>query len=481
MEALSFNEAEIQGLFGHEAAEDEHPDRLRQYYFKTDTYEKVTADLSLRILVGHKGIGKSALFRIAAQEDIDAGRLPILIKPDDILELKTSEDNFLETIRDWKRGLVKVFAGKVLSNLGAKSDGWVGKIESYGGKLIDFLKDTFRSGVVSLDPANQKIIECFLNDGKLNIYVDDLDRGWEGRRQDIRRISALLNAARDLSSENRGISFRIGLRSDVYFLVRTSDESTDKIEGSVVWQSWTNYEILVLLVKRIETFFGRSIDEKYLKSLEEKELARYLDSIMQSRFLGKGNWVNVPIHRVLMSLIRKRPRDLVKLCTLAARDANKNNKDMIYSSNFDSIFSEYSQGRLQDTINEYRSELPDIGRLLINMKPNKKERTTQAGYVYTTANLYQKIRNIMQSGEFRLANGSIAGEKELAAFMYKINFLTARKESGEWIDRKYFEENRYLSNVFSDFGYDWEIHPAYRWALQPDTLETIYASLKLSK
>jgi len=117
MEALSFNEAEIQGLFGHEAAEDEHPDRLRQYYFKTDTYEKVTADLSLRILVGHKGIGKSALFRIAAQEDIDAGRLPILIKPDDILELKTSEDNFLETIRDWKRGFVKVFAGKVLSNL----------------------------------------------------------------------------------------------------------------------------------------------------------------------------------------------------------------------------------------------------------------------------------------------------------------------------------------------------------------------------
>ena len=45
--------------------------------------------------------------------------------------------------------------------------------------------------------------------------------------------------------------------------------------------------------------------------------------------------------------------------------------------------------------------------------------------------------------------------------------------------RKYFEENRYLSNSFADFGFSWEIHPAYRWALQPDTLEDIYQTLRL--
>ena len=57
----------------------------------------------------------------------------------------------------------------------------------------------------------------------------------------------MLNAVRDLISENPLMRFRISLRSDVYYLVRTSDESTDKIEGSVIWQSWTNHEILVLL------------------------------------------------------------------------------------------------------------------------------------------------------------------------------------------------------------------------------------------
>lgn len=48
------------------------------------------------------------------------------------------------------------------------------------------------------------------------------------------------------------------------------------------------------------------------------------------------------------------------------------------------------------------------------------------------------------------------------------------------IVRKYFEENRYLSSTFADFGFDWEIHPAYGWALQPDNIDDIYASLKLS-
>lgn len=110
----------------------------------------------------------------------------------------------------------------------------------------------------------QKIIWEFLEFPRLTIYIDDLDRGWQGRREDITRISALLNAVRDLSNENRNVFFKIALRSDVYYLVRTSDESTDKIEGSVVWHKWSNHEIFVLLVKRIETYFGRSVDESRL-------------------------------------------------------------------------------------------------------------------------------------------------------------------------------------------------------------------------
>jgi hypothetical protein len=116
------------------------------------------------------------------------------------------------------------------------------------------------------------------------------------------------------------------------------------------------------------------------------------------------------------------------------------------------------------------------------MKPNRRERTTSEGYVYKSADLLKKIESIQGStGVFRFANSKIADKQELAVFLYKINFLTARKEAQNGgIIRKYFEENRYLKSKFVDFGFDWEIHPAYRWALQPDTIGDIFRTLELS-
>ncbi|AEL79413.1 hypothetical protein Dde_4013 [Oleidesulfovibrio alaskensis G20] len=95
-----FSEENIRKLFGHEAAEDEDVSRLKQYYFKNDIYEQVVADLKLRVLVGHKGIGKSALFKVAASEDFQKKVLPIEIQPNDVVGIGESDDDFLRIIRD---------------------------------------------------------------------------------------------------------------------------------------------------------------------------------------------------------------------------------------------------------------------------------------------------------------------------------------------------------------------------------------------
>lgn len=215
------------------------------------------------------------------------------------------------------------------------------------------------------------------------------------------KISALLNAVRDIASENKGVVFRISLRSDVYYLVRTSDESTDKIEGSVVWYSWSNHEILALLVKRVDQFLhGKSKSAEELMQLSQPVLAGHLNDVIEPVFNGKGKWEKIPTYRMMMSLIRKRPRDLVKLCTLAAKHASSQNHELIETDDFNRIFEEYSQGRLQDTINEYRSELPDIERLLFGMKASRLEKKASEGYVYTTSTLLDKIKNIQQNNKF---------------------------------------------------------------------------------
>lgn len=479
---LTFSEAEIQNLIGHEAAEDETPSRLRQYYFKNDVYDRVTADLPLRILVGHKGVGKSALFKVAISERQEAGGFPILIRPDDIVGLGTDTSDFLQTIRDWKKGLLAIMARKVFSTLKVPASDAAKMLPADTEQFVDDLKNVVRHWVQGDSGRNSEAVKRLLDTSQIPVYIDDLDRGWEGRRQDVKRISALLNAVRDLANGDHGVRFKISLRSDVYYLVRTSDESTDKIEGSVIWHFWSNHQILVLLVKRIVTFFGRPVDEASLMKRPQSETALELDKVMEARFMGSGHWENAPMYRVLMSLIRKRPRDLVKLLTLAARHARDDTSSVIRTEHLEASFEEYSQGRIQDTINEFKSELPNVGRLLLNMKPNKKERKAKLGYVYTTDALLNKITNIMQGEEFKFSNAHAATAQELAAFMYKINFLTARKETERGvIIRKYFEENRYLSGQLADFGFAWEIHPAYRWALQPDDWRReLYASLQLS-
>jgi hypothetical protein len=480
-ENIEFNEVSIQRLFGHEAAEDEDPQRLQQSYFKTSVYDRINTDLPVRVLVGHKGIGKSALLKVAIAEDMHKGKLAILIQPNDITDLGVDTSDFLHTVRSWIEGLREIIVRKVFLTLGVSERISLG-MRDYRGGIIEYLSQVLPNLTWGdYDPARQDTILQFAQKPQLSIYVDDLDRGWQGRREDVIRISALLNAVRDLSNNNRSINFKIALRSDVYYLVRTSDESTDKIEGSVVWHTWTNHEIFVLLIKRIETYFGRSIDEEYLLRTRQHELARFLNPIMDAYFAGSGLWEHAPMYRVLMSLIRKRPRDLVKLCSLAAHSTQNRKGDLIRTDDFRSIFEDYSQGRIQDSINEYRSELPDIEKLLMNMKPSQKERTTKEGYVYKTDALLKKLTSVLQFGQMRFSDGKIAEAKDLAAFLYKINFLTARRELSDGsILRKYFEENRYLSSRFVDFGFDWEIHPAYRWALQPSDINSIFTSLSLS-
>jgi len=482
---MEFSDQNIQRLFGNEAAEDEDFKRLQSYYIKSVTHEKVSSELPLRILVGHKGIGKSAIFKILISELQEKSKLAILIRPDDIASLGRENGDFLQVIRDWKSGLMQIIAKKVFESFGDNiDDEKLRKGVSAGMKLTNFIVEVFDGKIkdsVDLAPAHDKVIRQYLKDRQVFIFIDDLDRGWQSTREDITRVSALLNAVRDLCSDNEGLFFKIALRTDVYYLVRSSDESTDKIEGSVVWHSWTNHELLLLLVKRIKTFLGEPIEIDEIKEQEQRVIAYHIESVFDKTFYGSGKWSRVPTYRVLMSLIRKRPRDLVKLCTLAAKNANDKKYDKIRTDSLQGIFEVYSQGRIQDTINEYKSELPDIERLLLNMKPNRRQVKTSKMYIYTTNELKNKIKTIIERGKFIYANGKEAKSDDLAQFLYKINFITARKEEKSGlIDRKYFEENRYLSSNIVDFGYDWEIHPAFRWALQVNNLSDIFNDLALS-
>lgn len=472
---IDFSEEQIRDMFGDLAAEDEKKDRFSAYFIKTDVYKKIHNFLPIRILVAHKGIGKSAVFQMSYLENLRNNVLCVWVKPDDILGIANADDGTdpLEMIRQWKTGLEELLVEKVVSNFNiSKDNDTINQISRNGLKLTERIGMIVKKvqDVVDVDAIKKSVADQYLKNHKIVIYVDDLDRAWNGSKQNIYRISALLNAVRDMCNESNELCFRISLRSDVYYLVRTADESTDKIDGNVLWLTWTEHELLALLVKRVQTYFDNDISERELLGMGQQEMSAYLDDIMASTFEGAGKWNKRPIRYIFLSLIRRRPRDLINLCTLAARNANAEGRNLIVTEDWEEVFEQYSTSRLQDTINEHKYELPDIERLLLGMKPSHEMKKTEKPFVYDKERLVRKIEGIMQNGKFYFANNKECTVEELIAFMYKINFLNARKDAaGGFIDRKYFEDNKYITSNSVDFGYDWEVHPAFRWALYPET------------
>lgn len=472
---IDFSEEQIREIFGDLAAEDENKERFSSYFIKTDVYKKIHNFLPIRILVAHKGVGKSAVFRMSYLENIKDNVLSIWVKPDDILGIANTYDETdpLEMIRQWKSGLEEMLVEKVFNNFNiSKDNDVINQISRKGLKLTEQIGMIVKKvrDVVDVDSIKKNVADQYLKTHKIVIYVDDLDRAWNGSKQNIYRISALLNAIRDMCNETNELCFRISLRSDVYYLVRTADESTDKIDGNVLWLTWTEHELLALLVKRVQSYFDNDISEKELLNMKQGEMSTYLDGIMADTFEGSGKWNNKPIRYIFLSLIRRRPRDLINLCTLAARNANAEGRNLIVTEDWEEVFEQYSSSRLQDTINEHKYELPDIERLLLGMKPSHEMKKTERPFVYDKERLCRKIEGIMQNGKFYFANKKECTVEDLIAFMYKINFLNARKDvDGGFIDRKYFEDNKYITSKNVDFGYDWEVHPAFRWALYPET------------
>ncbi len=472
---MRFDPDTVDLLFGSEDAEGETPERLKQYFVSNKAYENVVSKGAFKIVVGHKGVGKSALLRRAHLDDRENNRLTIWLQPSDFVNaISQGQDvSFNKRIEVWKRDFLDVVARKAVGQIGqSESDIHVGN------DIIQSVIGIFTSLRGNVAGAIEKsILENFLKFEEIRVYIDDIDRGWAASQNDILNVSALINAVRDITNEDRRFKCRLGLRTDVYYLFRTSDESTDKIETNIVWLTWTNDDILRVIAFRIKTYFDPSA------SFEDIQRLRYqqnisdtvLSMVIEPVFNGVGHWSSRPIHNVLLSLCRARPRDLVKLLHAAAANAYEKDHTQITSKDLELAFDSYSEERLQDLINEFKSELPQIESLLLNFKPKSKMGKTSDKFLFTTDSMIAKINDIRNRLSMLFTSKKVTNSREILTFLYKIDFVTARKkkEDGE-IVRRYFNQSRFLSNSSVDFGFDWEIHPAYRWALQPnDVLKVI--------
>lgn len=490
-----FEPINVPRIFGYEDAADEDIERLKQYFLKRSDYDIIKSDLPLSIVVGFKGVGKSALLKVAYEEDVEDEKPTLWIRPDDIIEMVddlSKEMEFSKMVLLWKRGIAKLIASRIASDwmfvygddtksalMWAQETGY--RSRDFIQKTVLFLQPKIKKSIdtgsesVPHSQGEHHVVQRLMKDKKIVLYFDDLDAGWEATNIERKKLSALILALRNMTSDIPGLKARLALRTDVYTLLRESDESTDKFEQYVVDCNWENHDILILLVKRVLTYFGEVVIDAELEKKTQYELNALLSNIMDTKFKNTSAWKNKPTHRVIMSLIRSRPRDMIKLCTLASKTAynRDENADKIKDVDFEKILPEYSLNRVQDIVNEFKNELINIETLLYRMAPTAKEirEKNKDIYVYPTADLLKKIKDVQQNIELSLVYKKEKGVKteaiDIAHFLYKIGFITARKNIAGKIDRKYYDEKKQLlkSGQIGDGGYGWEIHPSYRSAI----------------
>ena len=473
-----FDDATIATIFGAQAAEDEDPERLKSYFVKNKAFDRIMADIPLRILVGHKGIGKSAVLIMSFHEDQEDNCLSLWLKPTDLSKAWSVDGSFVERVEGIKRNMLKLIAEKSLLKLNIMGFSLGDNPVFVSTKQLFnlLLRKIQESNEASID---EQLAQNFMSSQKIKIYVDDIDRGWAATKKDVENISALINVARDLTNENKNIQFRIGLRTDAYNLVRENDESGDKFEPYVIPISWSNHDILVIMAKRIAKYFNNDISIAKLEAQEQLEISRHLYPIIIERFQGNGHWSNRPIHNVLLSLTRRRPRDLVKLLSGAAQEADKNGRNRIETTDLEKFFPEYSKGRIADLISEFKSELPRIEKLIYSMKPTTKEtKSKEKRFLYSNDELIKKLNGISTNQNIALVKRSVTPGQALAEFLFKIDFVIARRQQPGVVERFYYEDHGKLQSNFVDFGFSWEIHPAYRWALNPTRVDDIFNEIE---
>ncbi len=479
-------------LFGHEDAEKEDASRLEAYYYKTQSYEDVVSDLRFQIVIGEKGTGKSAVLKIAFSVFEDSGFIPLWIRQDDVVELYqgVNESRVVSELKVlWKKSLGRLIAMKIVDGLKlVHSDDAMKAMEwayNHGYSSRDFISRLAKElkplyeNYVDLDQkpeaeiGEHHVLNRLMKKKKVILFLDDFDLDWKGELKDIQMIKSLILALSDLTSDIEGLYARIAIRTDVYEMIRTQ-EFSDKIESSIIKCTWNNQEIMMALAKRICAYYR--IDFQINESEQiQYQLVKYLNEVFEPYFDNSTRvWSKAPTHRVIYSLIRRKPRDMVKLCLAVSEKAYTAKKNKIDAKCFLEILDSYSQERMKDLVNEYSRQMTNLKNLLMRMAPTKREMQNKLTerYVFKTAELYEKIKNIQGNINVEIFNPEGENKKrasfhEIAHFLYRIGFITGRTRTSTNKIRRVFYDDipELLEQNIGDRGYSWEIHPAYRAAI----------------
>lgn len=477
----------VHGLFGSFDAEQENLDKFKDYFVTNNFFERFTANFPLRIAVGNKGAGKSAMLRASLINDQNEPNCVCisLTAPDLIALADNLPTDTLKAINHWKAVFAAEAAGQLLtSKITTRTDGDLARALSNLPQFFGWLRKVVSSKSKGMSDIAIKAGLDLNKITRIVFYVDDLDKGWDGRFEGLHFVNSILNACYDISKKEFNIQFRLAIRWDLWDAISRINQDIDKIRQNAVFLRWSNHEIYVVAAMRVAKYLGVEFPYKlYLgEDRSQEEIARIFDPILERTFHGLGKWDSTPTRRVILAMTRNRPRDLITLLTLAAEEAYSKGRSQIRSNDLQAIFPRYSEDRLNDLIVEYGTRVSGLENLVFSFRPSRATRKASDSYRFLNDRMATHLKALIKEkgSHIRFSyEKSIPDYRRLLDFLYRADFLQAffRHPDGT-IERVAFQDRQLAASSVADFGYSWEVLPAYRWALQPTKLLDVINSLE---
>ncbi|HET9080008.1 MAG TPA: hypothetical protein VFO01_05780 [Trebonia sp.] len=369
--------------FGAPAAERDIERGLEGYFVESEAYNRVRTGAK-RILIGGRGIGKSAIFQILARRERDAGSFVIELAPEDysyelLTQTMASQSNGSWAKHGayaaaWKYLLYVLIMKEIAARRVRLPKGTGGQIYKYIrdnhvnheasrlASLVSYLKrmEGIKIGpyeasmrarelekLYKLEEINHllPVLRDVAASRRVIVLVDELDRGWDSSEDARAFVAGLFQACISVNSVHDNLRVYVSLRQELYEDIPELYDDAQKYRDLIETVRWSRDSLLTLIANRIR----HSIPA----------LAGHGDQDCWDALFGKGPGSETFPYMVDRTLYR--PREIIQFCVQALEHARDCGTPVPLSPvTVREAEYPYSRERAKDIAAEYRFQYPGL-------------------------------------------------------------------------------------------------------------------------
>lgn len=444
---------------------------------------------TIRLLVGNKGIGKTAILE-SIHDSADKKKLPaLLLRPEDIDASGLSGVTDLGTIKQaYYRALILAVAGAI----GSKKRGLLtgnnatlyteamkqGKQDpDFVSKLLNLLT-AISVPVAGVDGTKlakelagshppvaliRAINSDLLNSGSkaFLLLIDDTDQvASPSDVTQLNRIWGLILAVRRLAQDCPSVRCIISLRSEIWTRLQSESagqlDQVDHVRGVVVSLRASERMMELILQKRFQLAaeeIGRRGIDPYTVFFDSTRV--HLPNSDETR-----TWESF-----LIKSSRERPRDAIQLVRKLIDRAIANKRTTIGDREVTDGIKDYSNERVSDLCNEFSQDCSSLRSAIDSFSDVPFESDFES--------LRQHLRTIGSRFGFVIRKKTISPDSDESAidallFLHETGFINPRvpdtRQPRGFRHVVFFDDPNFVSrsNWSAMQGATWEIHPAFR-------------------